>query len=223
MTKASAPRSFRDGVRAGIPFAVAGGTFALTFGVAARPVLGAIPAVVMSMLVFGGASQFGALSVLAAGGGPIAAIVVGTLINIRFLPMSIALAPSLRHRWYERVARGQAIIDPSWVMARRADGHYDSDFLIGASAAQYCTWVGGTALGVTIGPLLGDTTRTLGLDAVFPAFMLGLLAMELRRPGARLVAAGGAFIAVVLTPALPAGLPIIAATAATALGTRAAR
>ncbi len=213
-------RSFADGVRAGIPFALAGGVFAVTYGVAALPLLGAVPAVVMSMIVFGGAAQFGALTVLASGGGAPTAILVGTLINLRFLPMGISLAPSLPHRLRRRAAHSQATVDPSWVMARRPDGRYDIDFMLGASAAQYVSWVCGSALGVALGPLLGNTTQTLGLDAVFPAFMLGLLATELRRPGARVVAAAGAMIAIVLTPLLPPGLPIVAATAATLLGTR---
>ncbi len=210
-------RSLRDGLRAGLPFAVAGGLFALTFGVAGRPLIGALPALVMSAIVFAGASQFAALAVLAAGGGVVTAIVVGTLVNLRFLPMGVSIAPSLEHRVLGRVARAQAIVDPSWVMARRPDGLYDIDFMLGATLAQYISWVGGTALGVALGPLLGDT-KAFGLDAVFPAFMLGLLATELRRPVARLVAAVGALIAICLTPVLPAGLPIVAAIAATALG-----
>lgn len=212
-------RSFSDGVRAGVPFAAAGGIFALTFGVAARPVIGALPAIVMSAVVFGGASQFAALAVLTSGGGALTAIVVATFVNLRFLPMGIAIAPSLRHGALGRVLRAQAIVDPSWVIARRADDGYDIDYLLGASAVQYVTWVGGTALGTILGGLLGDP-RAFGLDAVFPAYMLGLLATELRRPQARAVAALGAIIALVLTPVLPPGLPIVAAVGATLVGLR---
>jgi branched chain amino acid efflux pump len=212
-------RSFADGARAGVPFAVAGGLFSFTFGVTARPLIGDLPAIVMSAIVFAGASQFAALAVLTAGGGPITAVLVGALVNLRFVPMGISIAPFVRGRALGRATRSQAIADPSWVMARRPDGHYDIDFMTGATVVQYATWVAGTAIGVAVGPLLGDT-RALGLDAVFPAFMLGLLASELRRPGARAVAAAGAAIAIVLTPVLPSGLPIVAATAATLAGVR---
>ena len=38
--------------------------------------------------------------------------------------------------------------------------------MIGASAIQYLTWVGGTVVGVVVGPVLGDT-NAWGLDASF--------------------------------------------------------
>src|SRR3954447_5199697 len=88
--------SVRDGVRAGLPLVLAVFAVAVSFGVLARPVLGALPAVVMSIVVFAGAAQFASLSVLTAGGTAGAAIVAGLLMNARFLPMGFAAAPSLR-------------------------------------------------------------------------------------------------------------------------------
>jgi len=174
----------------------------------------------MSMLAFAGASQFAALAVLAAGGGALTAIVAGTLVNLRFLPMGISIAPSLRSGPLGRVARSFAIVDPSWVLSRRGERDYDIEMLIGASAVQYVTWVGGTVVGVVLGPVLGDT-KAWGLDVIFPAFMLALLAGELWRPGAKLVAVAGAAIAIALTPFAPAGIPIVAASAAALLAGRA--
>src|SRR4051794_23754431 len=87
--------SYRAGVRAGIPFAIAGFVLAATFGVLAEPVMGGVAAIVMSAIVFAGSAQFGALAVLAAGGGVFAAVAAGVLLNARYIPMGIALAPSL--------------------------------------------------------------------------------------------------------------------------------
>ena len=50
----------------------------------------------MSALLFAGSAQFAATAVLAAGGGAAAAIAAGILLNLRYVPMGIALAPSLR-------------------------------------------------------------------------------------------------------------------------------
>lgn len=211
--------SYAAGIRAGVPFALAGFLFAFSFGVAARPLLGPLPPIVMSALAFAGASQFAALAVLAAGGGALTAIVAGTLVNLRFLPMGIAVAPSLQHGPFGRATRALAIIDPSWVLARRGERSYDVDLMIGATAVQYLTWVGGTVAGVVLGPALGDT-QAWGLDAIFPAFMLALLAGELGRPGAKTVALLGAAIAIALTPIAPAGIPIVAASAAALLDAR---
>lgn len=202
-----------------MPFALAGFLFSFSFGVAARPLLGPLAPIAMSALAFAGASQFAALAVLAAGGGAVTAIVAGTLINLRFLPMGISIGPSLSHGLLGRAVRAPAIMDTSWVLARRGGRSYDVELMIGASAIQYLTWVGGTVVGVVLGPVLGDT-KAWGLDAIFPAFMLALLAGELRRPGAVTVAVLGAAIAIALTPVAPAGIPIIAASAAALLDAR---
>lgn len=211
--------SLRAGIRAGVPYAIAGGVFSFTFGVTARPLIGALAAIVMSIVCFAGASQFAALAVLTAGGDAATAVIIAALVNLRFVPMGISIAPWMRGGAVSRAFRSQAIADPSWVMARRSDGRYDVDFMTGSTIAQYVTWVAGTAIGVAVGPLLGDTNR-FGLDVVFPAFMLGLLASELTNGRARIAATLGAVIALALTPILPAGLPIAAATAATVIGLR---
>ena len=139
--------SFSAGVRAGVPFALASCLLALSFGVVARPVMGAVAAVVMSITVFAGSAQFAALAVLTAGGGALPAIVAGILLNLRFVPMGIAIAPWLRHRAWLRAVRGQALVDASWAMASRGDGRFDIDFLLGATAIQYPAWVLGTVAG----------------------------------------------------------------------------
>ncbi|MHB1567802.1 MAG: AzlC family ABC transporter permease [Solirubrobacteraceae bacterium] len=205
------------GLRAGAPYGAAGFMLGLSFGVLARPAMGPLAAIVMSAAVNAGSAQFAALAVLSAGGGAPAAIIAGALLNLRFLPMGIAIAPSLRHRWVGRVLHGQAIVDASWAMANRGDGSFDVDLLVGSSLAQYPCWVAGTVAGVIGGGVIGSPS-SLGLDAIFPAFFLGLLAGELRRPGGRPVALGGAVLALALTPVLPGGLPIIIAATAALMG-----
>ena len=156
---------------------------------------------------------------LAAGGDAVTAIVAGLLLNLRFLPMGIAIAPSMVQGALGRAARGQALIDASWALANRGEGRFDVSAMLGATSIQYVTWNLGTVAGVVAGGVLGDPSR-IGLDAVYPAFFLGLLVSELRRPGARLISAVGAVIALALTPVLPAGVPILAAAAAATMGLR---
>jgi 4-azaleucine resistance transporter AzlC len=207
------------GVRAGIPYSVASLLVGFSFGVLARPVMGPVAAIVMSVVVFAGSAQFAALAVLSAGGGAVAAIVAGILLNLRFVPMGIAIAPSLRHGGLGRALRGQALIDASWALANRGEGRFDTEFLLGSTLVQYPGWVVGTAVGGVAGGAIGNPA-TLGLDAIFPAFFLGLLVAELRRPAGRAASAVGAAIALALTPFAPAGVPIVAAALAAALGLR---
>jgi predicted branched-subunit amino acid permease len=188
----------------------------LSFGVLARPVMGALPAIVMSVVVFAGSAQFAALAVLSAGGGTVAAIVAGILLNLRFVPMGIAIASSLNQRAVGRALRGQALVDASWALSNRGDGRFEVALLVGSTLAQYPAWVLGTVAGVLAGGAIGDP-KSLGLDAIFPAFFLGLLVIELQ---ARLVSALALVIAIVLIPVAPAGVPIIAASLAALAGLR---
>jgi predicted branched-subunit amino acid permease len=155
--------------------------------------------------------------VLADGGSAAAAIVAGILLNLRFIPMGIAIAPSLQTRRAARAATGQALVDASWAIAHRGEGRYDIPYMIGATLVQYPAWVGGTVIGVLAGNVIGNP-EDLGLDAIFPAFFLALLVNELRAGIS--VAAGliGAAIALALTPFVPAGVPVLAACAGAALG-----
>lgn len=215
--------SFRRGARAGAPFALASLVLAVSFGVLARPVMGTAAPIVMSAVVFAGSAQFAALAVLAAGGSPLAAIIAGCLLNARYVPMGIALAPSTEGGAWRRALIGQGMIDASWAMANRGGGRFDPAFMLGATAVAYPCWVAGTALGVLIGDAFGEP-GDFGLDALFPAFFLALLVGGELRSGRLSVAVAliGAAVAFVLIPFTPPGVPVIAASLAALLGLLAA-
>jgi branched chain amino acid efflux pump len=220
LAAASKREDFRTGVRLGIPYAVAGFVLSLSFGVLARQAgFSSLQAIVMSLVVFAGSAQFAAVSIVSGGGGVAAAVAAASLMNSRFLPMGIALAPSLPGGPVRRAAQGQAVVDASWAMASRGDGTFDRWQLFGSTLPQYVTWAAGTVAGALLGSDLGDTDR-LGLDAIYPTFFLALLFAELRRPGARAVAGAGALIALALVPVAPAGVPILAASVAALIGLR---
>ena len=200
-------------IRRGIPFGIAVFAIAISFGVLARPVMGLVAPIVMSVVVFSGAAQFGALAVLSAGGSTGAAIAAGLLLNARYLAMGLALAPSLRGRPLSRAAFAMTTVDASWAAASRGGGAFDPWFMVGASIPQYAGWVLGTVIGALIGGSLGNP-NAYGLDALFPAFFISLLFEEVHGRRRAAAALGGAAIALVLTPLLPAGLPILAAAAA---------
>jgi predicted branched-subunit amino acid permease len=208
---------YRAGLKAGVGFGLAALLLGVSFGVLAEPLMGPVAPIVMSAVLFSGAAQFGSTAVLAAGGDAITAIAAGTMLNARFLPMGVAAAPALRGSPLRRVIEGQAVVDASWALAVQHDGGFDRELLIGATIPQYPAWVAGTVIGVLGGGAIGDP-EALGLDALFPAFFLGLLAAELGRPRALTVAVLGGAIALALTPFLPPGLPVLLASAASLIG-----
>ena len=207
------------GVRAGLPFALATAVLGVSFGVLARSLgWGVVAPIVFSVIAFSGSAQFAAAAVLGAGGGVATAGVAAWLLIARFLPMGIAVAPSLKGGPLRRALEGQAMVDASWALASRGGGRFDREFMIGATVPQFAAWVGGTVIGVLAGDLVGDIER-LGLDAVFPSFFLALLVHELRG-GRRTVAVAliAAALALALVPLVPPGVPVIASCAAALLG-----
>jgi 4-azaleucine resistance transporter AzlC len=207
--------NIRAGIRQALPLILPTAAIGISFGVLAQPLMGSVAPIVMSMIVFSGAAQFASLTVLAAGGGAVAAIAAGMLMNTRWLPMGFAIGPFLKRRALE----AQAIVDASFALASRGDGTYDRGVMIGATLVQWPSWVGGTILGVAFGGVLGNP-KSLGLDAMFVAFYLALLFDEARGRAALTAAVLGAGIALALMPFTPPGIPVLAASAAALIGLR---
>ena len=212
----------RTGLKAGLPLVLPTLSIGLSFGILARPLMGSIAPIVMSLAVFSGAAQFAALTVLTAGGGALAAIGAGMLMNARWLPMGLAVGPFLKGGPVRRAVESIGIVDASFALSSNGDGTYDRGVLIGASIPQGLAWVGGTAAGVLGGSLLGDP-QALGLDAMFPAFFAVLLSGEARGRAPVTAAALGGLIALVLLPITPAGVPVVAAAGAALIGLRRVR
>jgi 4-azaleucine resistance transporter AzlC len=214
----TAPR-VRDGVRAALPLAPSPILFGLSYGVLADATgIGAAAAIVMSATTFAGAAQFASASVLDAGGTVVTAILAAVFLNARYVAISVTVASIFPGRKLRRLVESQAIVDESWALSGRR-GRFEWPILVGSGLVFYVLWVGSTAAGTAIGGVLDDPDA-LGLDAAFAALFLALAVPYLREPRARRAAALAAVITLVLTPFTPAGVPIIAASAACLLGIR---
>jgi 4-azaleucine resistance transporter AzlC len=213
-----ADRGYAAGARAGLPFAVATIVLGVSFGVLARQLgWGVAAPIACSLLVLSGSAQFALASILGAGGGVGAATLAAVFVNARFLPMGLAVAPSLAGGRLRRALEGQMVVDASWALANRGDGTFERKYLIGATVPQLSAWIGGTAIGAAAGGLLADP-EALGLDVVFPAFFLILLAEELRDRRSLAVAVLAGLVALCLVPFTPPGVPVVAACGAALLG-----
>lgn len=214
-------REAAAGATLAVPFAVAVGLFGVSFGVLSQSAqgMGALAAVVMSVTTFAGSAQFAAASILAAGGSAIAAILAAVLLNLRYLPIGVSVAPAMRGGTARRFLAAQLVVDESWAISARGDGTFSPRRLVGAGVVLWLAWVGGTVIGVIGGEALGDPAA-LGLDAAFPALFLALLWPQLSSRRAVAAALLGVGIAVALVPFAPAGVPIIAAAGAALVGWR---
>jgi 4-azaleucine resistance transporter AzlC len=208
------------GARAALSFALATLVLGISFGVLARSLgWGTLAPIVFSVIAVSGSAQFAVASVLGSGGGALPAIVAAVLLNARFGPMGVAVAPHLKGGPLRRALEGQAVIDASWALASRGGGRFDREFMIGATVPQGIAWIFGTAIGALGGNFIGNPEK-LGLDIIFPAFFLALLAGELRGRRAVAVALIAAVLALALVPFAPPGVPVIAACTAALLGLR---
>jgi 4-azaleucine resistance transporter AzlC len=199
--------------RDALAIGVATGAYGVSFGVLAVVAgLSVAQACVMSLLVFTGASQFAAIGVIGAGGGAAAALAPALLLAGRNALYGLSLVPVLRRvPIARRAVEAQLIIDETTAMARAQDDPADAHrAFLATGVSVYVLWNLGTLAGALLGGGIGDP-EALGLDTMFPAAFMVLLAPQLRRAGATAGAAAGALIALVLISLTPVGVPILAA------------
>jgi 4-azaleucine resistance transporter AzlC len=194
--------------------AVAAGAVGISFGaIATAAGLPTWLVSAMSVLVFAGGSQFLAVGLIAAGN-PVAAVLAGLLLNARHLPFGLAIAGSVfpaSNGWLGRLVGSHLMIDESVAFALAQPDHRArrrAYWLTGG--ALFGSWNVGTLLGVAVGGAASDPAA-LGLDAAFPAGLIALMLPALRDRDTRRVALLGAAVAVLTTPLLPAGLPVLLA------------
>lgn len=165
----------------------------------------------LSAVVFAGGAQFLFIGILTGGGGPIAAVLAGLLVNARHLPFGFAVADLLGSGWLRRIAGTHIIIDEAvaFAMAQRTMARRRAAYWACGLGLFVC-WNVGVVAGSFAGTVITDTD-VFGLDAAFPAVLLALLLPSLTDPVTRRAALSGVVVALATTPFLPSGLPVLLA------------
>ncbi|HEV7872187.1 MAG TPA: AzlC family ABC transporter permease [Modestobacter sp.] len=222
------PRSARSAtLRDAVGLGAAVGLYGVAFGAAAVGAgLDVWQSAVLSALMFTGASQFALVGVLGAGGGAAAAVGSALLLGTRNTIYAVRLVPLLAPRGlWRRVGAAHWVIDETTAMAVAAPDRELGRLAFWATGATiYLGWNATTLVGAVGASALGGAAQA-ALDSVVPAAFLALLWPRLRRtapePGVqRRVALGGAVVALVLTPVVPAGVQVVLAVVAVALAGR---
>jgi predicted branched-subunit amino acid permease len=214
--------TLRDAVGLG----VAVGLYGAAFGAAADAAgLNLWQAMTLSLVMFTGASQFALVGVLGAGGSALAAVGSALLLGTRNTVYGVRLVPLLKPQGLRRLGTAHWVIDETTALSLAAPdrGLSRLAFLAGG-ASIYLLWNLTTVAGA-LGAAALSGPALAALDAVVPAAFLALLWPRLRKgfPEAavqRRVALGGAVVALVLTPVVPAGVQVIAAVVAVMLAGR---
>ena len=190
--------------------------FGLAFGaLCAESGTGVWEALGFSSLVFGGSSQFAAVSVLADDGTVIAAVTAGLLLNLRSLAFGVSMAPSLKGSLLWRAGVSQLMIDESTAIGSSQATHELRRYgYLWGGLSVFVLWNATTLIGVSVLSEAESLITDLGIDATIPAAFLGLIWNKLENAKHRVVALIGAITALILIPITPAGIPVIAAASA---------
>lgn len=198
-------------VRNALSIGAATGVYAVSFGVLSVAAgFSAVQTCVMSLVCFTGASQLTFASVIGAGGGVAGALGPALLLAGRNAVYALSLRGVLSGTVPKRALRAQVVVDETTAMAHAQPTLQAKRRAFDLTAlCLFIAWNVGTLVGALAGRGLGNP-RDYGLDAMFPAVFLALLAPQLRGPGGVRAAVAGALIALALVTVTPAGVPIIA-------------
>jgi 4-azaleucine resistance transporter AzlC len=203
------PHDLRDVVRASVVIGVASGIYAVSFGVLSVSAgASVLQTCLLSLLVFTGASQFSAVSVISAGGSVASAVSGGLLLAARNGVYGLALSPSIKGSLARRMLAAQFVIDETTAMTSAAPDQRSKDWAFWSCAVMlFACWNLGTLIGALAGSSIDP--ETFGLDAAFPVVFVAMVAPHLATRSGRRAALIGAAVTIVLTPFLPIGLPIL--------------
>ncbi|MEX0751346.1 MAG: AzlC family ABC transporter permease [Xanthobacteraceae bacterium] len=170
-----------EGARLGAPVMPGMALFGAAFGaLAAQKGLTLLEAVLMTGVVYAGASQFVALEMwpeIATLGGIVTVGLVTATVNMRFILMTAALRP-----WFGSLPPWQSypslctITDPGWLIAMHyySKGGRDASILVGGGLAFWVLWVASCVPGYLLGALVSDQ-KSFGFDVIMPAFFVVML------------------------------------------------
>ena len=174
-------RGLAWGLRTSVPIVVGYLPAALAFGIAARQAgLGPAEAVLMSLLIYSGASQFALLGLLAAGASWAAMLAVTLVLNLRHLFYGPSLAPRLGAIGPWRAAVAAFGLDDE-VFAVALVGMPEErklGWLLGLELGAYASWSLGTLAGAVAGDAITGALPSLApaLSFALPALFVALLA-----------------------------------------------
>ncbi|MEH6356721.1 MAG: AzlC family ABC transporter permease [Marinobacter sp.] len=151
--------------------------FGAAFGLAAvQKGLAPLDTILMSALVFAGASQFATLDMWGAEVSVIPVMVVVFAINSRHLLMGASLYPMLKDLPpAKRYGLLLVLTDANWAIAAQdyQRGSRNLEAILGGGLVLWLAWIVGTWLGVYFGGLL-QNPKNLGLDMVLGCFLLAM-------------------------------------------------
>ena len=173
---------FRKGLQSGLSIGIGYLPIALTFGLLAKTTgLTFTETILMSLIVYAGASQYIALSLISLGTGVFEIILTTFIVNIRHFLMSAALNEKCEDDHVGKCAiYSFGITDETFSVAATNEGTVSSGYLFGLTSIAYFSWVINSGVGYVIGANLPQTLQE-SMSVALYAMFIGLLVPSIKK------------------------------------------
>lgn len=206
-------RAWISGLKAGLPIAVGYIPIAIAFGLLSMS--SSVPfhiTLLLSMLVFAGASQFIAIQMMNTGAMWGGILLFTFLLNLRHFLMSASLSARLpRLPLWQKTFLSFGITDETFSVASfAANNQLSFPFLIALNGIAYSSWVFGTVIGYGVGTILPRQFQS-GMGIALYAMFIAILVPAMNRLRLFLVLSA-AGLNTLFANRFPAGISIILST-----------
>lgn len=152
-----------------------------------------------SWIIFAGAAQLAAVTLLAAGAGFFPAVTAALVVNVRHTMYSAALVPAFRNQpvWFRRFGP-YLLIDQVFALSsvKKADDDFWRRYYLGAGIVSWILWQISVAVGILLGPVFPES---IDVSFLVPALFIALLVPSLRSRPAVFAAVVGAGVTMLLS------------------------
>lgn len=214
---------FKNGLQDGISIGIGYLPIALMFGLLAKSTgLSLGETVLMSILVYAGASQYIALNLIALGTSPAAIVITTFIVNIRHFLMTASLNEKTdKDHPLIKAIYAFGITDETFSVAATKEGRVKTPYIFGLTLVAYGSWVINSGIGYYVGERFPEVLKESMAIALYAMF-IGLLVPSLKRQRKIVVLAGfAAILNSLFTYILPpdwSGWAIVSATLLSSVG-----
>lgn len=203
------------GMSEGLPIAVGYMPVAIAFGLlAGNTGLTLLEAFLMSFLVFAGAAQYMALSMIAAGSGIVAIIIATFIVNVRHLLMSASVASRLETTpKFVKGIMAYFMTDEVFAVSSTMKDPLKGLHIVGVGLVAFSSWTGFTVAGYMAGGLIPEILQN-SLGFALYALFIALLIPSVKDTGrtAVLLALMGGLFHLLFSVVMDTGWAIMTAT-----------
>jgi 4-azaleucine resistance transporter AzlC len=197
---------FWQGVFDTFPLWIGVAPFGIAYSLAAQTAgLNALEIQAMSLLVYAGAAQFTAASLIGAEADSLSIIITTLIINLRHLLFSASVAAALpKLAWWKKGGLAYLLTDETYAITIKkvSEGRAGAGLIMGSGISLFTCWQLSTFTGLLLSNAIPDP-NALGLQLVFPLSFIVMLIPYLKNRPAWAAAVTSAVLAITMRLVIP--------------------